>query len=247
MMRVTQRLYLTVLPAVVGLLTVAALAYWGQYAHTVPTVFLVIAAVATVASLALTWVNARQISAGEVKDMSDTMLARGPDAGGVVHVDRHAGLGHRRLSIIDLAASVQPMSNEDGTVWIVYNGEVYNFVELRQELLARGHQFRTAGDTEVIVHLYEEYGPDCVTRLRGMFAFAIWDARSDTLLLARDRIGIKPLYYTLNDQAFLFGSELKALVADEHFRSIREINLRRSQLPVVPVCSRPLVYLPRCS
>jgi asparagine synthase (glutamine-hydrolysing) len=165
----------------------------------------------------------RQVATSEVKAMSDTMLVRGPDAGGV-YVDRHAGLGHRRLSIIDLAASVQPMSNEDGTVWIVYNGEIYNFVELRQELLARGHQFRTAGDTEVIVHLYEEFGPDCVTRLRGMFAFAIWDARSDTLLLARDRIGIKPLYYTLNDQAFLFGSELKALVADKHFRGIREID-----------------------
>jgi len=167
--------------------------------------------------------TARLVTAGEIEAMRDTMVSRGPDAGGL-HLDRHAGLGHRRLSIIDLAGSVQPMSNEDGTVWIVYNGEIYNFVELRQELLARGHRFRTSGDTEVIVHLYEEFGRDCVTRLRGMFAFAIWDARSDTLLLARDRIGIKPLYYTLNDQAFLFGSELKALVADEHVRARREID-----------------------
>jgi asparagine synthase (glutamine-hydrolysing) len=167
--------------------------------------------------------TARHVPAAEVEAMSDTMVSRGPDAGGV-YLDRHAGLGHRRLSIIDLKASVQPMSNEDGTVWIVYNGEVYNFLELRKELIARGHQFRTAGDTEVIVHAYEEFGPDCVTRLRGMFAFAIWDARSDTLLLARDRIGVKPLYYALNDQAFLFGSELKALVADDHFRANRQID-----------------------
>ncbi len=165
----------------------------------------------------------RRVGAAEVERMRDTMVSRGPDAGGL-HLDRYVGLGHRRLSIIDLAASVQPMSNEDGTVWIVYNGEVYNFVELRQELVAKGHQFRTAGDTEVIVHLYEEYGADCVSRLRGMFAFAIWDARTDTLVLARDRVGIKPLYYTINDQAFLFGSELKALAADEHFRSTREID-----------------------
>jgi asparagine synthase (glutamine-hydrolysing) len=167
--------------------------------------------------------KARPVAAAEINAMSDTMLSRGPDAGGV-HVDRHAGIGHRRLSIIDLAGSVQPMSNEDGTVWIAYNGEVYNFQELRRDLVARGHQFRTAGDTEVIVHLYEEFGEDCVTRLRGMFAFAIWDGRSDTLLLARDRVGIKPVYYTLTDQAFLFGSELKAIVADPHFRAIREID-----------------------
>ena len=167
--------------------------------------------------------TARRVDGADVEAMRDTMISRGPDAGGV-HLDRYAGLGHRRLSIIDLEASVQPMSNENGTVWIVFNGEIYNFVELRKDLLARGHQFRTAGDTEVIVHLYEEYGVDCVSRLRGMFAFAIWDARTDTLLLARDRVGIKPLYYALNDQAFLFGSELKALVADKHFRATRQID-----------------------
>lgn len=168
--------------------------------------------------------TARRIEPTEIVSMRDTMVARGPNAGGI-HVDRHAGIGHRRLSIIDLETSVQPMSNEDGTVWIVYNGEIYNFAELRQELLARGHQFRTAGDTEVIVHLYEEFGLECVTWLRGMFAFAVWDARTDTLFLARDRIGVKPLYYFCDDRAFLFGSELKAILADTHFRANREIDL----------------------
>ena len=110
--------------------------------------------------------TARPIASAEIEAMSDTMIRRGPDAGGV-HLDRHAGLGHRRLSIIDLAASVQPMPNEDGTVWIAFNGEIYNFQELRQELIGRGHRFRTAGDTETIVHAYEEFGADCVTRLRG--------------------------------------------------------------------------------
>jgi asparagine synthase (glutamine-hydrolysing) len=167
--------------------------------------------------------TARPIAPGEIESMRDTMISRGPDAGGV-YVDRHAGLGHRRLSIIDLEASVQPMPNEDRSVWIVFNGEIYNFLELRQELIARGHQFRTAGDTETIVHAYEEFGAACVSRLRGMFSFAIWDSRTETLLLARDRVGVKPLYYTLNDQSFLFGSELKALVADEHFRATREID-----------------------
>jgi asparagine synthase (glutamine-hydrolysing) len=167
--------------------------------------------------------RSRRVSAAEVEAMSDTLVNRGPDAGGL-YLDRHVGLGHRRLSIIDLEASVQPMSNENGTVWIVFNGEIYNFQELRRELIGRGHSFRTAGDTETIVHAYEEFGADCVKRLRGMFTFAIWDARSDTLVLARDRMGVKPLYYTLNDQAFLFGSELKALSADEHFRAGRQID-----------------------
>ncbi|HEY6213082.1 MAG TPA: asparagine synthase (glutamine-hydrolyzing) [Vicinamibacterales bacterium] len=166
---------------------------------------------------------ARRVRGAQIEAMRDAMVTRGPDAGGI-HLDRHAGMGHRRLSIIDLEASAQPMSNEDGKVWIVYNGEVYNFVELREELLARGHRFRTSGDTEVIVHLYEDFGADCVKKLRGMFAFAIWDARTDTLLLARDRIGIKPLYYTVTDQALLFGSELKALVADDQLRAARQID-----------------------
>jgi len=168
--------------------------------------------------------RARTVEQYEIVAMRDTMLSRGPDAGGV-HLDRQAGLGHRRLSIIDLEASSQPMGNEDGTVWIVFNGEIYNYRELRQELLARGHSFRTGGDTEVVIHLYEEYGEEGVGRLRGMFAFAIWDARSDTLLLARDRIGIKPLYYALDERELVFGSELKALLADQRLWEKREIDL----------------------
>lgn len=166
----------------------------------------------------------RRVSADEIDRMRDTMRSRGPTASGT-HVDRHVGIGHRRLSIIDLEASVQPMGNGDGTVWIVFNGEIYNFAELRQDLIARGHRFNTSGDTEVILRLYEEYGADCVTWLRGMFAFAIWDARTETLFAARDRIGIKPLYYLLDRDMFLFGSELKALVADRDFAARRTIDL----------------------
>lgn len=123
-----------------------------------------------------------------------------------------AALGHRRLSIIDLGGGHQPLSNEDGTVWIAFNGEIYNYRELQSDLEKRGHHFRTSCDTEVIVHLYEEYGPNCVTHLRGMFAFAIWDDRQKQLLLARDRLGQKPLIYRHDPQRLLFGSELKSLL-----------------------------------
>ena len=109
------------------------------------------------------------------------------------------GLGFRRLSIIDLNSGHQPLSNEDGTIWIVFNGEIYNYQELRSFLLTKGHVFRTQTDTEVIVHLYEEFGPQCLEKLRGMFAFAIWDENTQTLFLARDRVGIKPLYYCLTE------------------------------------------------
>ena len=112
-------------------------------------------------------------------------------------------LGHRRLSIIDLGTGQQPLSNEDETVWITFNGEIYNYRELRPDLEARGHRFRTHSDTETIVHLYEEYGPDCVNHLRGMFAFAIWDDRRKRLFLARDRFGKKPLYYRLDADRLL--------------------------------------------
>ena len=121
------------------------------------------------------------------------------------------GLGHRRLSIIDLEAGAQPMCNEDGTVWIVFNGEIYNFPELRQELEQRGHQFRTRSDTEAILHLYEDHGERCFERLRGMFALAIWDQRQQKLVLARDRMGIKPLFYGLGPEGIVFGSELKCI------------------------------------
>jgi len=144
--------------------------------------------------------------------MTHTMAHRGPDDHGF-YVDGPAGLGHRRLSIIDLEAGRQPMANEDETVWIVFNGEIYNCLELRDKLEARGHRFRTRSDTEVIVHAYEEYGSACVTLLNGMFAFAIWDARQSKLFAARDRVGIKPLYYASVDGAFLFSSELKAILA----------------------------------
>lgn len=143
--------------------------------------------------------------------MLAVMRHRGPDGSGV-HLDGQAGLGHLRLSIIDLAAGSQPMANEDETVWIIFNGEIYNFQELRAALLARGHRFRTHSDTEVIVHLYEEHGNECVKHLRGMFAFAIWDRCARRLFLARDRVGIKPLYYFANASQLAFASELKALL-----------------------------------
>jgi asparagine synthase (glutamine-hydrolysing) len=143
--------------------------------------------------------------------MTRTLAHRGPDAEGLRH-DGRVGLGSRRLSIIDLPGGDQPISNEDGTIWIVYNGEVFNYRALREELAARGHRFRTVGDTEVVVHLYEEYGAECVRHLRGMFAFALWDAPRGRLLLARDRPGIKPLYYASCGGVLAFASELKSLL-----------------------------------
>ena len=148
-----------------------------------------------------------------VKAMADTIHHRGPDDEGY-YVSGPVGLGFRRLSIIDLQSGHQPLSNEDGSIWIVFNGEIYNYQELRTLLLSKGHVFKTQTDTEVIVHLYEEFGPDCLQKLRGMFAFAIWDGNAKTLLLARDRVGIKPLYYCLNDSSLVFASEIKAILAD---------------------------------
>jgi asparagine synthase (glutamine-hydrolysing) len=152
--------------------------------------------------------------------MNATMLHRGPDDGGEwLAPDGHIGLANRRLAIIDLSpAGHQPMSNEGGSVWIAYNGEVYNFAALRAELERKGHSFRSRSDTETLVHLYEEEGPELVRRLRGMFAFAIWDARRRELFLARDRVGIKPLYYALVDGQLIFGSEVKALIASGRVR-----------------------------
>ena len=149
-----------------------------------------------------------------VARMRDTLAHRGPDdAGAIAPVGERVALGHRRLAIVDLSpAGHQPMSNEDGSVWITYNGEVYNHDALRAELQAKGHTFRSRTDTEAIVHLYEEEGPDCVRRLEGMFALAIWDSRRRQLLLARDRIGVKPLYYAHRPGGIVFGSEVKALL-----------------------------------
>jgi asparagine synthase (glutamine-hydrolysing) len=152
-----------------------------------------------------------------VKAMADTIYHRGPDDEGY-YVSGPIGLGFRRLSIIDLKSGHQPVANEDGTVQIIFNGEIYNYKELRALLLTKGHVFRTNSDTEVIVHLYEEFGPQCLDMLRGMFAFAIWDANTKTLFLARDRVGIKPLYYCLTDTSLVFASEIKAILADPSIR-----------------------------
>jgi asparagine synthase (glutamine-hydrolysing) len=143
--------------------------------------------------------------------MNDSQLHRGPDQGGL-HFEPGVGFGHRRLSIIDLSGGAQPLFNEDETVVVVFNGEIYNFPDLTDELKAAGHRFRTHCDTEVIVHAWEEWGAACVERFRGMFAFAIWDRGRETLFLARDRLGVKPLYYAfLPDGHLIFASELKAL------------------------------------
>lgn len=147
---------------------------------------------------------------------TNTLAHRGPDAAGF-YLDAHIALGHRRLSIIDLAGSDQPIFNEDRTKSIVFNGEIYNFADLRTRLIALGHSFATNGDTETILHAYEEWGEACVEQLSGMFAFAIWDAASQVLFLARDRFGIKPLFYGEYDKGFCFASEMKALLADEEF------------------------------
>ncbi len=146
--------------------------------------------------------------------MAAVLAHRGPDGEGVFVKD-HVGLGHRRLAIIDLSqAARQPMSNEDGSIWIVFNGEIYNFLELRDTLIRRGHTFRSRSDTEVIVHLYEDQGPEAFRALRGMFAIAIWDANRRQLVLARDRVGKKPLFYFAGHSSFVFASELQSLLED---------------------------------
>jgi asparagine synthase (glutamine-hydrolysing) len=145
--------------------------------------------------------------------MTSALSHRGPDDESF-HLEGAVGLGHRRLSIIDVAGGRQPIFNEDGTQAIIFNGEIYNFTALREVLAKRGHRFETRSDTEVILHAYEEYGEKCVQHLRGMFAFAIWDSRKQQLFLARDRVGIKPLYYYWDGQQFLFASEMKAILQE---------------------------------
>jgi asparagine synthase (glutamine-hydrolysing) len=163
-----------------------------------------------------------RVTVPDLARMRDTMAHRGPDgAHAWVAVDGRIGLAHRRLSIVDLSeAAAQPMSNEDGTLWITYNGEIYNHAELRRELSASGrHRWNTDHcDTEVILHAFEEWGIDCLSRFRGMFAFGLWDARTRELWLVRDRIGIKPLYYSVHHDRLTFASEIKALLEDSHQR-----------------------------
>jgi asparagine synthase (glutamine-hydrolysing) len=151
--------------------------------------------------------------------MRDVITHRGPDDAGVF-LDERAGLAHRRLSIVDLAAGHQPLGNEDGTIQVVFNGEIYNHAEIRPTLEGHGHVYRTRSDTETIVHAYEQWGDACVEQFRGMFAFAIWDATRRRLLLARDRLGIKPLYWTMTNNRLLFGSEIKTILESGLVRAV---------------------------
>jgi asparagine synthase (glutamine-hydrolysing) len=166
------------------------------------------------------------VDTATLKSMNQQIFHRGPDDEGYYAVE-NIGLAMRRLSIIDVRTGKQPVTNEDQTIWLVYNGEIYNHLELKSRLEANGHRFRSKSDTETIVHLYEEYGEDCVLHLRGMFAFALWDSNKRQLFLARDRLGIKPFYYRQSRQTFLFGSEIKALLA--HPGVTAELN--RAALP----------------
>jgi asparagine synthase (glutamine-hydrolysing) len=147
-----------------------------------------------------------------VARMTAALAHRGPDGDGFYH-DNEIALGHRRLAIIDVEGGRQPITNEDGSLVLLCNGEIYNSPQLRQELAARGHRFKTATDVEVILHLYEDHGRDCVEHLRGMFAFAIWDKAASTLFLARDHLGQKPLFYYHDSTRFFFASEIKGILA----------------------------------
>ena len=158
------------------------------------------------------------VDEARLMQMRDALHHRGPDDEGL-WVEGPVGLGHRRLAIVDVAGGHQPMANEDQTVWIVFNGEIYNHAALRPELEAKGHRYRTRSDTETILHLYEEEGERCVERLQGMFAFAVWDRVRRRLFLARDRLGIKPLYYASTERALLFASEIKAILKSGIVRS----------------------------
>ena len=165
--------------------------------------------------------NKKDVHDSEIRQMCATIVHRGPDDEGR-YTHKNIGIGMRRLNIIDLRTGRQPIHNEDKSTWIVFNGEIYNYQELREDLIKKGHEFHTESDTEVIVHAYEEYGFECLERLRGMFAFAIFDQNKDQLFIARDRMGIKPLFFSETPDRFYFASEIKAILS---FRSIkREIN-----------------------
>jgi asparagine synthase (glutamine-hydrolysing) len=156
--------------------------------------------------------GARPVKESTLRSMLGTIRHRGPDQFGI-YLDEHVGLGSARLSIIDLSTGQQPIANEDGTLWIVFNGEIFNHPELREELEKRGHRFTTVCDTETVLHAYEEYGVDCLSRFNGQFAIAIWDKRNRILFMARDRLGVRPLFYTVGGGALVFGSEIKAILA----------------------------------
>jgi len=153
----------------------------------------------------------KKIETSVLRNMTDAIVHRGPDDEGF-YINNNIGMGFRRLSIIDLNTGHQPLSNEDESVWIIFNGEIYNYLEQREILKSKGYKFKTATDTEVILHLYEEYGANCLQYLRGMFAFAIWDNKMKQLFCSRDRFGIKPFYYYLDSEKFVFGSEIKAIL-----------------------------------
>lgn len=172
--------------------------------------------------------GAEPVDRAVIARMNDEIRHRGPDDDGFF-VSGNVGLAMRRLSIIDLQTGHQPISNEDGSIWVVFNGEIYNYRQLRSDLRARGHTLATRSDTETIVHLYEDYGRDCVKHLRGMFAFAVWDSRKGCLLLARDRLGIKPLYLHHGADRLLFGSEIKTLLAHPGVRA----ELNRDHVPEI--------------
>jgi len=158
------------------------------------------------------WDFSSRVDRALIKQMRELLTHRGPDDKGIF-IDNQTGLAHRRLSIIDLSkAGNQPMSNEDGSIWITYNGEIYNFQEIKGDLEKKGHQFKSNTDTEVIIHAYEEYGPNCLSLFNGMFAFGIWDSNKREIFLARDRIGVKPLVYYQDKDKFIFASELKAIL-----------------------------------
>jgi asparagine synthase (glutamine-hydrolysing) len=163
----------------------------------------------------------KTVERDELLAMRDSMVHRGPDEAGLF-IEKNVGLGHRRLSIIDLSSGQQPMTNEDGSIVVVFNGEMYNYQNLRNHLITKGHIFKTRSDTEVIIHAFEEFGENCLEHFRGMFAFAIWDSRKRKLFIARDRLGEKPLYYAQWGDTFLFASEIKGILA--HPAARREID-----------------------
>ena len=175
------------------------------------------------------FVGARADMQEILQKMTDLIAHRGPDGEGH-YIDGPVALGHRRLSIIDLAGGSQPMFNEDGTLAVVFNGEVYNFQSLRQELMEAGHTFTTRSDTEVLLHGYEEWGREMLARLRGMFTFALWDKKTRTLFCARDHFGIKPLYYYVAPETgtLMFGSEIKSFLAHPDFK--KELNTDQLEL-----------------